>query len=352
MRIINTLFAWAALLLCSTSLFAHDFEVEGIYYNIASSEEKTVGVTYKGNDYESYTDEYSGLVVIPETVTYKGNVYRVIRIEGDAFYECSSLTSVVIPNTVTYIDHYAFGCSGLTSVVIPNSVESMGADVFGDCPNLTSVVIGNSVTSIGDYTFKGCSALTSVVIPNNVTSIGRSAFKDCDGLTSVVIGNSVTSIGDGAFYDCDGLTSVEIPNNVTSIGDYAFFWCSGLTSVVIGNGVESIGSFAFSDCMNLTKIICNAITPPTCGTQVFDYIDKNTTTLMVPNGAMSAYQSAAQWSDFFNIEHIPTSIEGVKADARGDGTSPVYNLQGVRVQGTDNLPAGIYIRGGKKFMVK
>ena len=235
---IKTLFALAVLLLCSTSLFAHDFYVGGIYYNITSSTEKTVEVTYGGSSYSFYTGEYSGSVVIPETVTYESNTYKV-------------------------------------------------------------------------------------------TSIGSEAFRDCDGLTSVVIGNGVTSIGVSVFYDCFSLTSVTVPNSVTSIGDGAFSYCG-----------------------SMEKIICNAITPPTCGTQVFDYIDKNTTTLMVPNGAMSAYQSAAQWSDFFNIEHIPTSIEGVKADARGDGTSPVYNLQGVRVQGTDNLPAGIYIRGGKKFMVK
>ncbi len=100
---------------------------------------------------------------------------------------------------------------------------------FSNCSGLTSVTIPNSVTSIEYYAFSNCSSLTSITIPNSVTSIGMSAFRGCSGLTSITIPNSVTSIGYQAFWGCDGLTSVTIPNSVTSIGEGAFYNCTGLT---------------------------------------------------------------------------------------------------------------------------
>jgi len=165
------------------------------------------------------------------------------------------VTELVIPEGVTSIGNYAFrGCSGLTSVTIPDSVTSIGSSAFSYCSCLTSVTIPDSVTSIGSSAFSYCSCLTSVTIPDSVTSIGSSAFYGCSCLTSVTIGNGVTSIGYGAFYGCSGLTSVTIPDSVTSIGSYAFDGCSGLTSVTIGNGVTSIGSNAFYNCSGLESI--------------------------------------------------------------------------------------------------
>ena len=137
-------------LLCSMSVSAEDFEVDGIYYKITSSTDKTVAVTWRGDYYYDYSNEYSGEVKIPESVTYSGNTY-----------------------SVTSIGDYAFAyCSSLTSVEIGNSVTSIGDHAFRDCEILTSVELPNSVTSIGEYAFWGCSCLTSVEIPNSVTSIG------------------------------------------------------------------------------------------------------------------------------------------------------------------------------------
>ena len=257
-------------LLCSISMSAEDFVADGIYYNIISSTDMTVEVTCLGSYFQDYSDEYSGAVTIPESVTYNGNTYSVTSIGRDAFRRCSDLTSVVIPNSVTSIGNCAFDeCSGLTSVEIPNSVTSIGSYVFEDCSGLTSVVIGNGVTSIEQSAFSGCSGLTSVVIGNSVTIIGGDAFRYCSGLTSVEIPNSVTSIEGNAFYDCSSLTSVEIPNSVTSIGGYAFAYCSGLTSVEIPNSVTSIGNAAFCHCSGLTSVeIGNSVT--IIGSYVFD----------------------------------------------------------------------------------
>ena len=336
-------------LLCCMSVSAHDFEVDGIYYNITSQADKTVAVTYLGNDYTSYYNEYSGEVKIPESVTYSGNTYSVTSIGDFAFFYGPSLTSVEIPNSVTSIGTAAFYyCSSLTSVTIPNSVTSIGGDAFygtawynnqpdgviylgkvlykykgtmpvntsitiedgtvsisphafSKCSSLTSVEIPNSVTSIGNSAFQLCSSLTSVEIPNSVTSIGEWAFYDCSSLTSVEIGNSVTSIGNSAFFGCSGLTSVEIPNSVTRIGSDAFWVCSSLTSVEIGNSVTSIGNEAFCNCVNLKKLISYAEVPPVCGSYVFADVNTQECTLYVPYGAKSAYASTDGWNGFTNI---------------------------------------------------
>ena len=272
-------------LLCSMSVSAHDFEVDGIYYNVTSSTERTVTVTYKGENYYSF-EEYNGSVVIPELVAYNGNSYSVTSIGEYAFSQCYDLISVEIPNSVTSIGFCAFSfCIGLTSVKIPNSITSIGSAAFGYCASLTSVEIPNSVTFIGDDAFAS-SGITSVKIPNSITSIEGWVFRYCASLTFVEIPNSVTSIGPHAFWGC-GLTSVEIPSSVISIGDEAFAYCS-LTSITSLISEEKL--FAIS-------------------VEVFKNIDHSTCILYVPYGAKDTYASTQGWSEFANIvEMDPTEF--------------------------------------------
>ena len=245
-------FLTGILLLCCSAIYAYSFKVDGIYYNTSGT---NASVTYLYYNSNNNSIAYSGDIVIPESVEYNGVTYSVTSIGNFAFYYCSGLTSLEIPNSVTSIGDAAIEhCHGLTSVKIPNSVTQISNWAFNDCTGLTTVEIGNSVTWIGNNAFSGCSSLTSVVIPNSVTSIGSSAFEDCSSLTSVEIPNSVTSIGSSAFEDCSSLTSVEIPNSVTSIGAYTFQYCSSLTSVVIPNSLTSIGRSAFLGCSNLTSV--------------------------------------------------------------------------------------------------
>ena len=297
-----------------------------------------------------------------------------VRIIGEAAFSlCSALTSITIPNSVTSIESYAFSdCSSLTSITIPESVTSIGTFAFRSCKSLTSVTIPNSVTSIGDYAFYGCSGLTSITIPNSVTSIGAFAFRSCKSLTSVTIPNSVTSIGSRAFSGCSGLTSIIveggnaiydsrencnaivetttntlivgcqstiIPESVTSIGDYAFRNCQSLTSITIPNSVTSIGYDAFYGCSALTSITCEAMTPPTLGSDVFYQVSKSIP-VYVPCGCVSAYKAAKYWMDFTNIQEpqVEYSIQVDTSNSQMGSAKVDYNTycDGNQISATAN----------------
>ncbi len=305
-----------ALLLPALAM-AHDFEVDGIYYNINGNE---ATVTYYGSSPFDASHSYSGSVVIPATVTYSGTTYPVTAIGNSAFSDCSGLISIDIPNSVTSIGGGAFyNCSGLTSIAIPNSVTSIGSGAFFYCSSLTSIDIPNSVTEIGMNAFNSCTGLTSIVMPEYLTKINEGTFSDCTSLTGIDIPNSVTEIGNFAFYKCSGLTSIDIPNSVTEIGINAFYSCTGLTSIDIPNSVTSIGVSAFCNCTGLTSIVvesgnpkydsrnnCNAIIETASNTLIYGC--KNTA---IPNSVTAIGNSAFDnFSGLTSID-IPNSVTSI-----------------------------------------
>ena len=253
--------------------------------------EKNYGadVTLTSSNLSSYGISTSGDVVIPgEVRDKKGVLHKITAIDRTAFYGCSNLTSITIPESVTSINAEGFGkCPNLSSIIvdtnnkvydsrngcnaiiekstntlivgckntiIPNSVTGIGYKAFYGCSNLTSITIPNSVTSIGLSAFYECTSLTSITIPNSVTNIENSAFNSCYKLTSIKLPDKITSIGIGVFAGCASLTSITIPNSVTSIGNNAFSGCSSLASITIPSSVTSIGNGAFRGCKSLTSI--------------------------------------------------------------------------------------------------
>ncbi len=310
----------ALALFLTTSSWAYDFSAvnddgKTIYYNILSSSERTCQVTYWSTGYKSY----SGSVVVPPTVNYNNTTYVVTSIDSYAFQDCTNLTQVTIPESVTgmgtrafencsgltevnfnatscagtpfghYLNRAFYGCSNistfnfgenvtkipsylcyslknLTEITIPNSVTEISSSAFYGCAGLTSLTLGNSVTTIGESAFSGCSGLTEITIPNSVTSISSYAFEGCSGLTEITIPNSVTYLS--GFEDCTGLTQVTIPNSVITIGNWAFSGCAGLTQVIIGNNVTSIGNYAFANSGLESISIPSSVT--TIGDDAFD----------------------------------------------------------------------------------
>lgn len=288
-------------ILCGSPTLAHDIEVDGIYY-VYTNNKTELQVSFRGKAYSSYDYEYTGNVIIPDSVAYGGKTFPVTSIGDYTFFGNTGVTSVTIPNSVKSIGVSAFGgCKGLVSITIPNSVTTIEGSAFNTCTNLMSVVIPNSVTFIGSSAFNNCTNLASVVIPNTITSIKYRTFFKCISLTSVTIPNSVTTLGESAFSYCSGLTSVTIPNSVTSIGSGAFRGCSSLISIIIPNSVASIEEYAFIDCPNIKRIVSYAIEPPMIAKALyhaFRDIDKSNCQVYVPEISLSAYKSADVWKEF------------------------------------------------------
>ena len=329
---------------------SHCEDQGGVYYNPFVPPLPNNIITYEASEKltETTSDKSSGLHPSKFGTTMVSHTFEdgvgTIEFEDDvttfgdyAFYGCSSLTSVTIPNSLTSIGGSAFyRCSGLTSVTIPSGVTSIGGGAFQVCSSLTSVTIPNSVTSIGGSAFAGCSGLTSVTIPDSVTSIGGSAFNGCSGLTSITIPDSVTSIGSYAFqytpwwtsysaatnnqygnilYINDiayidisqSITECSFKNSTKNISQQAFTHCTSLTSVTIPNSVTSIGESAFQSCFGLISVTIEATTPPTLGGSAFSE-NASGRKIYVPSASVETYKAASGWSTYAaDIEAIPTT---------------------------------------------
>ena len=355
MKKLFTLFLLAFLPLMAS---ADPVEIDGICYSLSTVvNSQTSVVTHEAT---VTSNGYTGEIVIPESVVYEDVTYTVTSIGSSAFFRCSGLTSITIPNSVTSIGSSAFsGCTGLTSVTIPNSVTYIGNWAFSGCSGLTSITIPNSVTSIDYGAFENCSGLTSITIPRSVTSIGESAFSGCSNLKDVkipvedlssfcnnsnvffiyqkinkpftlidnegmeivnlIIPDDVTSIKDYAFYNCSGLSSVTIPNSVTSIGSCAFYDC-GLVSAVIGSGVTQISQDAFGKPSSLKKTIWLTNTPPFGAEYAQGSIN------YVANDEYSfsnkvVYPFLSSYFDVDGIRYVPVSL----SDKTCDAIDCVYN---------------------------
>ncbi|MEE1366254.1 MAG: leucine-rich repeat protein, partial [Muribaculaceae bacterium] len=357
---------------------AYDFEVDGICYNIISSSDKTVEVTFTGQ-YSYQQSNYNGDIKIPESISYNNDNYIVTSIGKSAFFR-SRIKSLSIPRCIHSINNSALnGCDMLESIVV--DVEN---DIYDSRDNCNAVietennaliagcittVIPYSVTSIGDKAFYECEYLQSIQIPNGVVSIGNEAFRDCVALVNIIIPDSINNIGTEAFYntawfknlddgavyignllygfkntqpyrtyeikdgtthicnsafsDCYELYSISIPNTVISIGDKAFEDCRGLSSINIPNSVTHIGREAFSYCYNLKNVgLSNAIT--NINSYLF-YKCTNLTNIVLPSNIISIEDCAFSGCSSLTSIEIPNSVTSIGSFAF-DGCSALENI--------------------------
>ncbi|MBQ9077659.1 MAG: leucine-rich repeat domain-containing protein [Muribaculaceae bacterium] len=301
------------------SIYAPPIYIDGIGYEITSASEVQV-VSYSSKSHPT-------TLIIPPSIVVNDVNYSVTSIR-ESFSVGASLTSVIIPNTVT----------------------SIGKEAFKDCTTLTNLTIGSSVTTIGDEAFSGCSSLTEVTIPNSIISIGKEAFSSCTTMTKITIGSSVVSIGQSAFYDtgwynnqadgilyldnyclgykgikpsgtltlkantrviadyafnrCTSLTSINFPNSIISIGNSTFNGCRGIKTATIGNSVTKIGEYAFCGCSELTLInIPNTVT--SIGKDAFTatkWYDNQASGILYLNNCCLGYKGDAPTSTLYIAE--------------------------------------------------
>lgn len=298
------------LLVVSINVYADNYDFSSVcstgqtlFYNITS--DSTVTVTFPNyyfQNHSTYTYYYNyqkpvGRIVIPETVLHNNTSYSVTEIDLYAFWACSGIHSVVIPNSIISIGAYAFyGCSGIDSIYLGSGIQSFGYSSLGNCANLSyvyynikngrggvlsyggygasnpynrdiplfntsihlsKVEIGDSVDTIPVYAFYN-TPIDTLIISNSVQHVGDFAYYMSDQsfyFQELYLGSAIRSIGQCSFYNrCSRLPQIIIPESVIQIGDTAFFNCSVTQSLRIGNNVRTIGNYAFYNCPNIDKL--------------------------------------------------------------------------------------------------
>ena len=314
------------------------FDVDGVRYVPVSPSERTCDAI------DCVYNESASDTKIASTVVYKGVSMNVKKIQPYLAYNNKYLKTLSIDTEGELADYAFTNCSNLETVVYGDKINGLGLRVFSGCsslktlntsenPSQTNVIyISPNIANIRNYAFDGCTGIKNISIMdsendlnlgsngsdplfkscpldyvyigrninyNKTSSYGYSPFYRNTSLKSVEITDKETEISDNEFYGCTNLQRVTIGDGITAIGNYAFSGCQSLQYFAFGSQVNSIGQEAFSDCAAVTEIISKATTPPVCGNQALDDINKWDCKLYVPDGCMAAYEAANQWMDFF-----------------------------------------------------
>lgn len=315
-----------------------------------------------------------------EEVTFGENVTEIQPFE---FILCSSLKKVTINGTITSLAEKAFyRCEKLKTINLPEGLTTIGIRTFEFCKELESITFPSTLTMIDEYAFGTCESIKSLTIPASVGSLGLAAFTACSSLKELTLEDGPYELrlthgegGNSGYFTERPLEKVYVGRPINHpetgwagyragafsgirtlkeavVGEYVTelpvneFMDSGLTTISLSKNLAKIGNFALSGCSSLNSITCEAVTPPTCGDNVFNTTDKKACKLYVPSGSVDSYKTANVWKEFFNIE---SGINAITIDGAQNGK--VYNLKGQQVydQATSK---GMYILNGKKVIIK
>lgn len=192
--------------------------------------------------------------------------------------EIWSFTELKYFTKLTYISDYAFfGCSKLTNITLPDNITSIGESAFSDCHSLKFINLPNKLIQIAKLAFYNCRSITEISIPKGITKIEDNTFIYCRKLTNITLPAGLKYIGWGAFCDCDELPTITIPQSTTEIGGHAFEGC---------------------DC--LSKVYCISTTPPSGNEDMFPK-NAESFNIFVPTKSANAYKTAEYWNDYADI---------------------------------------------------
>lgn len=353
---------------------AHDFEVNGIYYNVLSFTDLTCEITYKGTSPGSTYPATQLSVSVPETVEYNTKLLKVIKVGDQAFRDEKNLETVILGANIKTLGTSAFYGSSVKNVTIPDGVKAISEHCFAYCKNMSSISFPASVTKIEYGAFAG-SGLISFDMPNTIETLGSYCFNNCTSLESVALSENpnFTVIPGNAFSNTTKLHQITIPNNINTI-DVSSFYRSGLVEVKISDNdkplIGKVGIYheAFRDCVNLAKVTLSAnvnkiYTRAFAGCSAIRYIYSYAETapefvkfssyenfdeafpkavymeseLNIPVGTEASYQNAPGWKNFWNIN---PSIENVNEIYSYDAYVTYGNTYGkvmINGQDTDHL---------------
>ena len=285
----------------SLSLHANGIEIDGVYY-LLDEDSKTATVTFTGALGNS-SSTYSGDIIVPTAVTYHSVNYLIVAIGDSAFYKCSALTTIVLPDSATTIGKNAFqGCSALTSVHFPKCLKTILDYAFTSCTKLDNVIIPNTVTHVGTQAFGGCKNLKNILLPNSIKTFGNYIFYECSSLKSIILPDSIQNLYVGSFSNCTKLSYIHLPDKLTTLWQSALNKCP-LQSLYLPEKLSFINTnVILGD--NLSAVYCAAKNPPSWQDETAFYFSTDKTqidTLYVPWKSVDAYKANAKWSAKFKV---------------------------------------------------
>lgn len=322
--------AFVLLFMCIAAN-AYDVEVDGVYYNVDLTTLEA-SVTKGGDVYQQ--TYYSGDVVVPDSFTYGGRVFKVTAVDYCAFEWNKELNSVTLPNTIKFIGDQAFiRCENLMNVKLPDSITAIPTQCFAFCKTLNHIDIPNSVTYYGNGAFEECYSLgPSFIVGRNVQLLDGSPWSSCTSMEKIIFEDTTATLECGNRWlnplNFSGVDSIYVGRPIDF--SLSYLGMEKMNYIELGQNLKTGDVIGISD--NLKTLVSDIMDP----TQFVPDFTNNVylhTTLYVPVGKVDAYRQAEGWKNFFDIRENHGEVNKIDnvAAAKKAGATMYYNLSGQAV---------------------